>query len=108
MTAAWSWLAVTLLATAIGQLGFKHASLRRSRRETIAAAAIFCAAPIASFLLALRQLSIATVYVSTALSQIIVVMMSLKLFQERYSGQQWAGLALILAGVVIFNLGAFP
>ena len=107
MTAAWAWLAVALLATAIGQLVFKHASLRRSRSGTIAAAAIFCVAPVASFL-ALRQLSIATVYVSTALSQIIVVMMSLELFQERYSGRQWAGLALILAGVVIFNMGAFP
>jgi multidrug transporter EmrE-like cation transporter len=106
MTAAWSWLAVALLATAIGQLVYKHASLHRSRRGTIAAAGIFCVAPVAAFL-ALRQLSIATVYVSTALSQIIVVVMSLKVFHEKYSGQQWAGLVLILVGVVIFNSGAF-
>lgn len=100
---AWAWLALALFATATGQLLYKEASLRGSRIILWITVACFCAAPIASYL-ALRSLSLATVYVSTSISQLIVVFGSMVFFGERYGSRQWLGLALILAGVIIFNL----
>jgi len=100
---AWAWLAIALLATAVGQIVFKLAADRRSRGLSIAAAATFCLAPPASFF-ALRGLSLGTVYVSTAITQVLVVVAAMWCFGERYTRLQWTGLSLILAGVVLFNL----
>lgn len=100
---AWAWLLVALLATAGGQVLFKHASDVRSRRLVIVAVAIFSLAPPASFM-ALRGLSLATVYVSTVLAQLVAVLAAMALFGERYSRFQWAGFMLILIGVVVFNV----
>lgn len=99
----WAWLALSLVATATGQVVFKLATERRSRKMTAAAVGVFCIAPPASFF-ALHGLSLATVYVSTAITQIMVVLVAILFFGERYSASQWAGLGLILAGVVVFNL----
>lgn len=103
----WSWLAIAIIATAVGQLLFKHASVTRSRRYTLYAIIAFCMAPIGAFV-ALHTLSLATVYISTAISQLFVVLASMALFGERYNHRQWAGLALILAGVILFNLNLKP
>lgn len=99
----WFWLALALVATALGQLLYKDASVRRSRTRLFGAIACFCAAPVAAYL-ALRSLSLATVYVSTAISQLIVVFGSMISFGERYGPRQWLGLTFIVAGVIVFNL----
>lgn len=105
MNAGWSWLIFALSMTAVGQLVFKRASMNKSWRMTILAIACFCVVPPASYL-ALHTLTLATVYVSTALSQVVVVLASLFAFGERYSSRQWFALVLILAGVVVFNSSA--
>lgn len=102
----WAWLAIAIAATASGQVLFKHASVTRSRTFTLYAIAAFCIAPVAAFM-ALHSLSLATVYVCTAISQLIVVLASMTLFGEHYDNRQWSGLGLILAGVILFNLN-FP
>lgn len=99
----WLWLALAIAATAAGQLLFKRASVKRSRTLTLAAIVAFCIAPAAAYL-ALHSLSLATVYISTAISQFIVVVTSITIFGERYDARQWTGLAMIIVGVVIFNL----
>lgn len=103
----WTWLAVAIVATAVGQLFYKRASTARSRRLTVVAVGFFCLAPPSAYM-ALQQLSLVTVYVSTVISQLIVVMVSLTLFRERYSPRQWMALALILAGIIVFNARALP
>ena len=103
----WLWLAIAIAATTAGQLLFKHASVKRSRAFTLYAIISFCIAPIAAFM-ALHSLSLATVYICTAISQLFVVLASMILFDERYNRQQWTGLALILAGVILFNLKLQP
>lgn len=103
----WGWLAIAIAATAAGQVLFKHASIAHSRKFTFGAIAAFCLAPIGAFL-ALHSLSLATVYVCTAISQLLVVMASMVLFGERYDHKQWTGLALILIGVIVFNLKPQP
>lgn len=103
----WAWLAIAIAATAAGQLLFKHASMARSRTFTLYAIIAFCIAPIGAFM-ALHSLSLATVYICTAISQLVVVLASMALFGERYDPRQWTGLGLILAGVIVFNLGFTP
>lgn len=100
---AWLWLALAILATAAGQLLFKQASVRRARALTLLAIVSFCVAPAAAYM-ALRDLDLATVYVSTVLSQLLVVLASLLWFGEHYRRRQWLGLALIVAGVLVFNV----
>jgi drug/metabolite transporter (DMT)-like permease len=94
---------LALLATALGQLLYKGASMRGSRVRLAGAIAFFCIAPLAAYM-ALHSLSLATVYVSTAISQLIVVFGSMASFGERYGSRQWLGLAFIVAGVIVFNL----
>lgn len=101
--AACFWLGLALAATAVGQLIFKRATVQRSRVLMAIAVASFCLAPPASFM-ALHRLSLATVYVSTALAQLAVVLGSIAFFGERYAPRQWIALALIIAGVVTFNI----
>jgi len=103
----WIWLAIAIIATAIGQLLFKHASMTRSHLYTLYAIIAFCMAPIGAFM-ALHTLDLATVYISTAISQIFVVLASMLLFGERYNRKQWTGLTLILVGVILFNLNFKP
>jgi multidrug transporter EmrE-like cation transporter len=67
------------------------------------AAATFCLAPPASFF-ALKELSLGTVYISTAITPVLVVVAAMCFFGEKYSRLQWAGLSLIMAGVVALNL----
>lgn len=102
----WIWLVVALVATAAAQVLFKYASSRRSKWPMIATIGLFCLVPPASFL-ALRGLSLATVYISTALSQLLAVGAAMTVFGERYSRAQWVGFALILLGVGVFNFPVF-
>lgn len=106
MNPGWGWLILALVATAVGQLTFKPAVVKRSMRLIAVAIAIFCIAPIGAFM-ALHTLSLATVYVSTAFSQLLVVLGSMVLFKERYVTRQWLGFAVILVGVIVFNFRAF-
>ena len=53
---------------------------------------------------ALRGLPLSTVYVATAVSQLLVVAISLAWLGERYTRRQRLGFALVLGGVVLFNL----
>lgn len=100
---AWIWLGLALAATAVGQILFKYASARRSLAFTLAVIACFGVATLSAFM-ALQVLSLATVYVSTAICQVVVVLAAMVLFGDHYRPRQWAGLTLILFGVVVFNV----
>lgn len=102
---AWLWLGMALTATAAGQLVFKRASSGGSRWLLFVAIATFGLAPPASYM-ALHGLTLATVYISTALSQLVVVLASIALFGERYGLRQWLALGLIVIGILVFNFGS--
>jgi len=98
-----AWLSASLLATALAQVAFKRYFLARRRAWLAAAIALFLVVPWTTYN-ALRGLPLSTVYVATALSQLLVVAISLAWLRERYSRRQQLGFALVLAGVVVFNL----
>lgn len=97
------WLAASLVSTALAQLAFKAYFRARHWPWLAATVALFAAVPYTTYR-ALQGLPLATVYVATTLSQLLVVGVSLAVMGERYSRRQWLGFGLVLAGVVIYNL----
>ena len=98
-----SWLCISLLATALAQLAFKSFFSARRGLLLATAIALFLVVPYTTYN-ALKGLPLATVYVATAATQLLVVVLSLVVLGERYTSRQYAGLGLVLVGIVIFNL----
>lgn len=98
-----SWLALSLAATALAQFSFKLYFRHRRLFPLACAVGLFLAVPFTTYQ-ALRGLTLATVYVATAASQLLVVLLSLVFIGERYSPRQYLGFALVLGGILIFNL----
>jgi multidrug transporter EmrE-like cation transporter len=99
----WLWLALALIATGVGQICFKAYAISKRNSLLAATAVSFCFAPPSTYM-ALLHIPLSTVYTSTAIVQFGIVVMSMLLFGERFRPLQWAGLALILLGVFIFNI----
>lgn len=96
------WLALSIVSVAIAQVAFKLYFNRRQWRILACAIVFFIFVPYTSYN-ALKGLPLATVYVATAASQLLVVLISLGLLGERYSRSQYLGFLLVLAGMVIYN-----
>lgn len=97
-----SWLAASLFSTAVAQVAFKAYFRQRQRAILAIALLMFLLVPWTTYK-ALHGLTLATVYVATAASQLLVVLLSLLLLGERYSRRQAIGFCLVLAGVILFN-----
>lgn len=96
------WLAVSIVSVAIAQTAFKLYFSRRQWPVLAVAICFFAYVPFTTYK-ALKDLPLAMVYVATAASQLLVVVLSLALMGERYTIRQYAGLSLVLAGVVVYN-----
>lgn len=101
--ASYVMLGFLLLATAAAQIAFKHYHHARRRSSLIIALALFASCPPIT-VLAARQLGIGKVYVLMSLSYALVAYMGMKLFDERVSGKQLQGLALITIGCILYAL----
>lgn len=95
-------LAAALLLTATGQLFFRLHYVRDGRIYLVLALGTFMLVPFFSYL-ALRNLTLATVYMSTALIHVLVLALSHFFLKERISGRQYFPISLIIAGIIIFN-----
>jgi drug/metabolite transporter (DMT)-like permease len=98
-----SWLALSLSCTALAQVAFKSYFKRRSNLALAAAVGFFLLVPFTTYQ-ALKGMSLATVYVATAASQLLVVLISLAFMGEHYSRRQYLGFSLVLAGIIVYNL----
>ncbi len=99
-------LALSLVATAAGQVLYKgfFAAAGKPRRWLWIAGAIACflAAPVGSYL-ALLKLRIGMVYMSAALTHIMVVGASRALLREPLTRHHVIALVLIVSGVVLYG-----
>lgn len=100
---AWLALAASLLCTAGAQLCFKSYHLRRRRSRLLLTLALFAVA-VPSTMLAMGSLGVGRVYVAAALTYVATPLLAVRFFGERLHGAQVAGLALITAGVIVYNL----
>lgn len=96
-------LASALLATAVGQMLFRMYYVRTRKIYLAAALGTFLAVPLFSYL-ALLNLTLAFVYMSTALIHVMVLALSCLFLKERLTERQYISMALIIAGIVTFNL----
>lgn len=97
-----SWLALSLGCTALAQIAFKLYFKSRKWWVLAATVGVFMLVPFTTYN-ALKGLPLATVYVATAASQLLVVLLSLAFMGERYSTRQYFGFVLVLAGIVLYN-----
>jgi multidrug transporter EmrE-like cation transporter len=101
MTGAWLALVSALVLTAFGQMSFKLFFITRRYAALLTALVLFALAPVCSYF-ALRQLGIGTVYISTAVTQILVLGLSRLILKEQLTFDHLVAMVLITTGVVIF------
>jgi multidrug transporter EmrE-like cation transporter len=99
----WLALLASLAATVGAQLYFKSYHLGRQRSHLLMAVVLFTAA-VPCTMLAVRDFGIGRVYIATALSYVLAPAAAVYLFHERINRAQACALALIVAGVVTYNL----
>lgn len=96
-------LLFTLLLTAVGQLLFRMYYVRKKKIYLATALGAFLAVPFLSYL-ALLNLSLAFVYMSTALIHVLVLIMSHIFLKEHLIPKQYISMSLIVVGIIVFNL----
>jgi multidrug transporter EmrE-like cation transporter len=99
----WIALVAGLLFTAAGQVFFKHYYTSRRRLDLLAAVALFGLVPVVNFL-ALRGIAFGLVYMSTAVTQVLVLFMCWAFLGEKLRRQTLPGVVLILAGIIVYAL----
>lgn len=95
-------LVFALMATAVGQLLFKMYYVRGKKIYLTAAFGTFVMVPLFSYL-ALLNLTLAYVYMSTALIHVMVLYLSYWFLREELAPTQYISVALILVGIIVFN-----
>jgi drug/metabolite transporter (DMT)-like permease len=90
-------------SVALAQTAFKLYFNRRQWHVLACAIGFFIFVPFTTYK-ALQGLPLATVYVATAVSQLLVVLISLGFMGERYSKKQFLGFFLVLLGMIIYNV----
>tara|TARA_R110001592_G_scaffold352942_1_gene651413 strand:+ start:2883 stop:3203 length:321 start_codon:yes stop_codon:yes gene_type:complete len=95
-------LCIAVLSTALGQLFFRMYFLKTQKRYIYSAFASFVIVPLLNFL-ALKNLTITVVYMSTAVTHILVLLFSFVSLKEKLSMNQGISVTLIISGIIIFN-----
>jgi len=96
-------LFLAVLCTAFGQFFYKKFALTKDRKYYIFTIILFLLIPIFSFL-SLQNISIDIVYIFTALTIFIVMVLSRIFLDERINITTYIGVALILIGVIIYAI----
>ncbi len=99
----WLFLGATVLTTVAAQLAFKQYHRGHRRLLLFTAIAMFTLAVPCTYL-AVRDLGIGRVYVGAALAYVITPLVARRIFAEHLERSQLAALALILVGVIVYNL----
>lgn len=102
MTAAWIALGGALLSTAFAQLAYKLHFVRAAGRVWLVTAVVLFVGASGFAYLALTSLTIGMVYMSTALTHLLVVGLSRWVLKEPLSADHGVALALIVTGIVVY------
>lgn len=94
---------VGIVLTAGGQVLFKRHYLHHRRLDLLGALAMFGLVPLINFV-ALRGMSFGFVYMSTAATQILVLLMCRVFLGEKLGRDALPGILLILAGIIVYTL----
>ena len=94
-------LSVGLLSAAMGQVAYKLWFQRRGSFLLAAALGLFVLGQV-GFFVALTGLALGLVYMSTALSQIVVLALSSGVVGERLTRDHAVGVGLIVLGILLY------
>lgn len=95
-------LGLALLCTAFAQFSYKLYYVRNRRRLILVRALALFAAAQLGFFLALTQLEIGVVYMSTGLIQVLVLALSRFALQENVTGNHVFAVLLIVGGLFLY------
>lgn len=96
-------LLFALLFTTAGQLLFRMYYVYNRKAYLTTALCTLLAVPLFSYL-ALLNLTLAFVYMSTALTHVLVLAMSHVFLKERLTRKQYISMSLIIIGIIVFNI----
>jgi len=102
------YLIVLLLMTAIGHLLMKYSVHQSGKRRILfmaLAIGIFVPVPVLTYF-ALKTLTMAAVFLSTAVIPVITTLGGSYFFNESLGRHNWIGLTLIVSGVTLYALAA--
>lgn len=88
---------------AMAQIWFKRATTIGSRPLLALALSLFLVAQ-AGFYLALREIEVGKVYMATALTHVLVIVLAWLYLRERINSRQLAAIGTIVTGVAIYGL----
>lgn len=103
MIFSYLFLFCAIFATALGQLFYKKYQITKNFKFYILSIGLFLSIPMFNFL-ALIQIKVDIVYMFTALTIFLVVLMSKVFLNEKISKQRYCGIILIILGVLIYGL----
>ncbi|WP_111265585.1 DMT family transporter [Marilutibacter maris] len=104
MSWALSALMAALFVTASAQVAFKQYSNGAGRGYLVLTVMLFASAPPLTYL-AVKAYGVGTVYVSTAITYILVALAGWRLFGESPTPRRVLAMGLILLGVLIYAVG---
>lgn len=96
-------LIAAILSTAFGQFFYKNYVITKVKWYFMATIILFLITPIFSFF-ALQNISIDVVYIFTALTIFIVMILSRIFLKERIKQNTYIGVFFILVGVIIYAI----
>lgn len=96
-------LIFALVLTATGQILFRMHYQRTGHLYLVAAVGTFATVPLLIYL-ALLNLTLALVYMSTALVHVLVLVMSRFVLGEQLANRHYLAILLITCGIIVFNL----
>jgi len=92
-----------VLTTALGQFFYKKFALNKKKIYLIISVSLFAIVPLFNFI-ALKEISIDIVYMSTSLTIILVIFLSKVFLNEKVDIKLYSGVLIILLGIIIYNL----
>lgn len=101
MILSYTCLFMAIMSTAFGQVFYKKYSLDRRLIYLALTLGFFLINPVFSFL-ALKNISVDIVYVSTSLTILTVAVLSRIFLGEIMPARTWTAIAIIVAGVFIY------
>jgi multidrug transporter EmrE-like cation transporter len=97
------YLSCAILFTALAQTLYKLYSLKHKVVYLLFTVIFFCITPLMSYL-ALRELTLTVVYMSTAITYVLVMFSAKYILDEVIEKRHLYAVALIISGVLVFNI----
>ena len=97
------YLACAIVFTALAQTSFKLYHQKSVTTYVVIAIILFSATPLMNYL-ALRELSLSFVYMSTGFTYVLIMLLAKFVLNEAVKKQHIHAVILIISGIFVFNL----